>query len=135
MVSQAWKETKAIHILHNIWRSKGNQTMKYGQLIEFNKRNIFRKKLYSRCGERLFSDPFLKIKNWAYLWINSLKFYTVCLFIVFQVEDYRNILKLSCRSLAFTSYQNFFKKRSGASLPASFCAWLSKKNISLVMFY
>ena len=63
MVSQTWKETKAIHILRNIWRSKGNQTMKCGQLIEFNKRNIFLKKLYPRCGERLFSDPFLKIKN------------------------------------------------------------------------
>ena len=25
----------------NILRSKGNQTMKFGQLIEYNKRNIF----------------------------------------------------------------------------------------------
>ena len=37
--------------------------MKYGQLIEFNKRNIFLKKSYTRFGEKLFSDPFLKNKN------------------------------------------------------------------------
>ena len=41
-----------------------------------------------------------------------------------QVEGYRNILKLSCRPLAFTSYKAFFKnkKRPGTSFPASFCA-------------
>ena len=135
MASQTGKQTIAIHILCNIWRSKGNQTMKYGQLIEFNKRNIFLKKSYTRFGEKLFSDSFLKNENWAYPWINCLKFCTVCLFIVFQVEDYQNILKLICRPLAFTSYKFFLKKRSGASLPASFWAWLLKKNISLVIFY
>ena len=42
-------------------------------------------------------------------------------FIVYQVEDYGNTLKLSCRPLAFTSYKAFLKnkKRSGTSLPAS----------------
>ena len=33
-----------IHILPNISQSKGNQTMKIGQLIEYNKRNIFLQK-------------------------------------------------------------------------------------------
>ena len=32
-----------IHILPNISRSKGNQTIKFGQVIEYNKRNIFKK--------------------------------------------------------------------------------------------
>ena len=36
------------------------------------------------------------------LWINTLKFYS--LFWLYQVEGYRNILKLSCRLLAFSSY-------------------------------
>ena len=31
----------AIHIFPNISQSKGNQTMKFGELIEYNKRNIF----------------------------------------------------------------------------------------------
>ena len=37
-----------MHILTNISRSKGNQTMKLGQLIEYNKRNIYLQKL---CGK------------------------------------------------------------------------------------
>ena len=54
-----------------------------------------------------------------------------------QVEDYGNILKLSSRPLAFTSYKAFSKnkKRSGTSLPASFSAWFLKKNIFIIIFY
>ena len=36
MMSQPRKQTIAVHILLNISRSKGNQTMKFGQLIEYN---------------------------------------------------------------------------------------------------
>ena len=41
MASQPGKQTIAIHMLSNISRSKRNQTMKFGQLIECNMRNIF----------------------------------------------------------------------------------------------
>ena len=41
MTSQPGQQTIAIHILSNNSRSKSNQTMKLGQLIEYNKRNIF----------------------------------------------------------------------------------------------
>ena len=40
-----WLPKMAIHIWVNISRNKGNQTMKLGQLIEYNKRNIFLQKL------------------------------------------------------------------------------------------
>ena len=42
-------------------------------------------------------------------------------FIECKVEDYRKILKLSCRRLTFTSYNAFSKKKnsSGTSLPAN----------------
>ena len=40
----------AAKILPNIWRNKGNQTMKFGQLIEYNIRNISLKKSFSKCG-------------------------------------------------------------------------------------
>ena len=33
--------------------------------------------------EILFSGTFLKNQNFAYLWINSLKFHTVCLFLLY----------------------------------------------------
>ena len=44
MKTQPGYQTITIHILSNISRSKGNQTMKFDQLIEYNKRNIFLKK-------------------------------------------------------------------------------------------
>ena len=43
--------TVAIHILPNI-SSKGNQTMKFGQLIEYNMRNIFLEKSYTKMWWR-----------------------------------------------------------------------------------
>ena len=42
MTSQA--QQIVIHILPDILGSKGNQTMKFGQLIECNMRNIFLEK-------------------------------------------------------------------------------------------
>ena len=50
MTSQPGQKTIVIHILPNISRSNGNQTMKFGQLIEYNMRNIFRGKSYTKCG-------------------------------------------------------------------------------------
>ena len=41
MTSQPGLQTIAIHILPNISQSKGNQTMKFGQLMEYNKRPLF----------------------------------------------------------------------------------------------
>ena len=39
-----------IHIFPNIARSKVNQTKKFGQLAEYNMRNIFLEKAYTKCG-------------------------------------------------------------------------------------
>ena len=44
MTSQLGKQTIAIDILHNISRSKDYRAIKLGQLIEYNKRNIFLQK-------------------------------------------------------------------------------------------
>ena len=56
----------------NISQSKGNQTIKYAQLIEYNVWNVFL--VHQNVLEELFPDPFLKNLNWAYFWINGLKF-------------------------------------------------------------
>ena len=50
MTSQTRKQTIAIHILPNVQRSKGNQTMKFGQLIKYNMQNIFLEKSYAKCA-------------------------------------------------------------------------------------
>ena len=48
------EKTIAIHILTNILRSKGNhQLMKFGQLIEYNTKNIFLKKSTQKVMEVL----------------------------------------------------------------------------------
>ena len=108
--------------------------MKPGQLIEYNLRNIFLEKSYANVVEKLVPGPFLKNQNWAVSIFWSFIYFG---FIVCQVENYRNWLKLRCRLLVFTFYKAFLKNKkwSGTSLPASFFARFLKKNISLVTFY
>ena len=64
MMSQAgqsgWTKIIAIHILPNILRGKGNQTMYFSQLIRYNMRNIFLEKSYTLCGGQSSSRPFYK---------------------------------------------------------------------------
>ena len=52
-------QTNGIHILPNTSRSKGNQGMKFGQLIEHNVRNIFEKS-YTKCAEETMPRPLPK---------------------------------------------------------------------------
>ena len=49
LISRPGKQTNAIHILANIARSKDNPEMKFGQLIEYNMRNIFLEESYTKC--------------------------------------------------------------------------------------
>ena len=65
MTSQPGKQTIATHMLPNIWSSKGNQTMKFDQLIEYNMINIFLEKSYTKCSGKTIPNPYLKNQNWA----------------------------------------------------------------------
>ena len=56
MMSQPGKQTIAIYILANISRSKGNQ-----KLMEYDMRNIFIKRSYTKCGGETI--PILFPKN------------------------------------------------------------------------
>ena len=51
MTSQSGKQIIAIYILPNISRNKGNQTTKFGQLIEHNLRNIFSPKIMQKMRQ------------------------------------------------------------------------------------
>ena len=44
----------------NIPRSKDNQTIKFGQLIAYNMRNIFLETSYTKCGGDTIPKPFSK---------------------------------------------------------------------------
>ena len=67
-------KTIVIQILPNISRSKGNQTIKFDQLIEYNMRNIFIEKSYTKCAAEIIPRLLFKKQNWANLWIDSVKF-------------------------------------------------------------
>ena len=54
-----------MHILPNIPQSKGNQAMKFDQLKEYNKRNIFKNHAENEIGI-LVSDHFLFCKKALY---------------------------------------------------------------------
>ena len=47
-------------MLPNISRSKGNQAIKFGQLIEYNMRNIFVEKSYTKCAGETIPRPLSK---------------------------------------------------------------------------
>ena len=49
------KKTIAAHLFPFMSRSKGNQAVKFGQLIEYNIRNIFVEKFYTKCGGETIS--------------------------------------------------------------------------------
>ena len=48
MTSQSGLQTTPMHLLPNISQSKGNQRTEFGQLIEYNKRNIL---IQTLCGK------------------------------------------------------------------------------------
>ena len=60
MMLHTGQQVVAIYTLPNISRSKGNQTMKFGQLITYNMRNIFLEKSYTKCGGEASPRPFDK---------------------------------------------------------------------------
>ena len=56
MTSQPGLKTIAIQVLTN----KGNQAIKFGQLIGYNLSNIFLEKLYTKCGSETIPRTFFK---------------------------------------------------------------------------
>ena len=68
--------------------------MKFGQLIEYNMRNIFLKN-HTHLVEKLFPEPVLKIKI-VHIPRSRVQSFIRFAFIVCQGEDCENILKLRC---------------------------------------
>ena len=57
MTSKLGQQTMAMHIMSNISRSNGNQTMKFGNLIEYDKINTFIQKSCRKWGRETSSKP------------------------------------------------------------------------------
>ena len=60
MTSQTGQQVISIHILPNISNNKEEEKMTFGQLIEYNMRNIFLEKSYTKCGGKTSPIPFYK---------------------------------------------------------------------------
>ena len=63
MTSQTGQQIITMHVFPNISRSKGNQAMKFGQLIKYSIRNNFFKNYAENEAERLVPDLFLFLKS------------------------------------------------------------------------
>ena len=72
-----------MHLLINISRSKGNQAMKFGQLIEYNLINIFLEESYTKCGGETIPRSFFKKSKLSI----SLDQYYKTLYILFSLFD------------------------------------------------
>ena len=59
MTSQPGKK-QLQYTLTNISRSRGNKTMKIGQLTEYNMKNVFLQKSYRKCSGETIHRPFSK---------------------------------------------------------------------------
>ena len=60
MASSTGKQITTVHILPEISRSKCNQTMKFGMLVEYNMRNIFLEKSCRTYSGEYSPRPFFK---------------------------------------------------------------------------
>ena len=106
MTSQPSKQTTAIHILPNTLRSN-----RIGQLIEYNKRNIFLKNLYARYGRE--SIPRHSAKKSKLSILGQQPKFLSSFFLL-----YAEFTLTSCKTLKRN------KRRSETSLPASFSTFL-----------
>ena len=107
MTSHTGTQTVTISILSDISRSKTNYAMKFGQLIEYNMRNIFLEKWCTKCDGETIPDRFLKNRNGTAAW-SFIQF-------VFIVCPNRGLPKHIEAKLLITCFyliQSFFKKVS-----------------------
>ena len=107
--SQPKKQT--IVTLPNISKSKRNQTTKFDQTTKLIDYNI---KIFlvnnQNVADKLFPDPFIKSQDWAYLWVNSLKFHAVC-FYCMPSWGLSNYIETKLQATFFYVIQSFFKKQ------------------------
>ena len=102
MTLQTGQQIIVILILPSITRSKGNQTMEFGnQYITYITWTIFFLKNHAQSlMEKLVPDPLIKNLNWAYIWINNQKYYQV-FFIVCPSGGFPRYIKIKALITCF----------------------------------
>ena len=89
MASQPDKQTIVIYVLPNILRNKDNQAMKFGQLREYNMKN-------TKFGGETSARPFSQKLELRISLDQMIKIFIQFVLLHLQVDDYHNVLKLSC---------------------------------------
>ena len=127
----------AIQIVANISRRKDNQAMKTDQLLEYNLRNIFPEKSYTKWGGETFPRPFSRKSKLSISLDQHSKVLYIWFLLFAKLRTIESDWNWAAYYLLLPWGKAFLKskKKSGTSLPASFSAWVLKKNISLVIFY
>ena len=115
----------------NISTSKGNQAMKFGQLIEYNIRNIFFEKSYTKCaGETInrplsknaklsiFLDQYCKGLNSLFLLYGNLRaieisenrLHTTCFYLIKSFFEKQKVVwnYFPCRIFCIVFKENYF---------------------------
>ena len=124
------------HILSNISRTEDNQSMKFGQLIECNVRNIFLQKLCRKWHRVSSSRPLFVFYKASYevkasdqhLSFNVFWWYSIWTTIKTSSIKLQTVDPEICLIL-------IFKKRPVTGFSNPFCVRFYNKNISHVIFY
>ena len=87
MTSQPGYQTIAINILSNVSGRKGNETIKFGQLIEYKKRKINFKNHEENEARRLVPDFFLFFRKDLYKIKKVLSRFIVSLNLLLEILD------------------------------------------------
>ena len=109
MTSQPGKQTVAIHTLPNISRSKGNQAMKFDQLIDYNMRNISLEKSYTKCDVESIPRPFSK-KSKLSISLDQLPKVLYSLFYCMPSLELSKYIETKLQTTCFYLIQRFFQK-------------------------
>ena len=83
-----------IPILLNISKGKGNQTMKFNQKMEYNKRNNFLENSYTKCGGEASSRPFHE-KSKLSIFLDQQSEMLDNLLLHVQKKFYQNFIKIN----------------------------------------
>ena len=128
MTSQPRKQTLQYT---NFSTSQEAKTMKFGQLIEYDMRNIFLEKLYTKCCGGTISRPFSKksklsisLNKWSKFLFRLLSLYAK----LRAIDKYWN----EAVDHLLLPHVNIFwkkKKRPGTSLSVSFSVWFLKRYV------
>ena len=108
----------------NISRNKGNLTMKFGQLIEYNMRNIFLKKILYKMWWRNYSQTLFSKFEIELISGSIVQNFIKSVFIVCQVGGHLDIIETKLQTSCFHLIYSFFMKQERGLGLVSLCHFL-----------